>query len=97
MSRWKTETGRRARWTMAVAGAAGSLGATALGAQAQEGFVKASEIAKESLPAGPLLYTAYALVWIILIGYIFLLWRRVDRVERELRDVAGKLASGKRP
>jgi CcmD family protein len=48
------------------------------------------------LPAGPLLYTAYAIVWLVLIGYVFMLWRRLDRVEKELREVAARIGSGKR-
>ena len=36
-------------------------------AQAQEGFVPATSITTESLPATPLLYTAYGAVWVVLI------------------------------
>ena len=66
-------------------------GAAAVMAQAQDGFVPATDIQREALPAGPLLYTAYALVWLVLIGYLFLLWRRLDRVEKELRDVSARI------
>ena len=71
--------------------------AGALLAQTTGGFEPATDIGKESLPAGPLLYTAYAIVWLVLIGYVFLLWRRLDRVEKELREVAARIGSGKRP
>jgi CcmD family protein len=66
-------------------------------AQTTSGFEPATNLGKESLPAGPLLYTAYAIVWLVLIGYVFMLWRRLDRVERELREVSARIASGKRP
>ena len=70
------------------------LDATAISAQtgAQE-FVPATDLARESLPAGPLIYTAYAFVWVMLTVYVFLLWRRLGRVEREIADVAAKLSS----
>jgi CcmD family protein len=65
-------------------------------AQTTTGFEPATNLGKESLPAGPLLYTAYAIVWLVLIGYLFMLWRRLDRVEKELREVAARIGSGKR-
>ena len=71
--------------------------AAALLAQTTSGFEPATNLGKESLPAGPLLYTAYAIVWLVLIGYVFMLWRRLDRVEKELREVSARIASGKRP
>jgi len=53
--------------------------------------VASSDIAREALPASPLVYAAYAFVWVALTVYVFLLWRRLDRVERELADVSAKL------
>ena len=70
--------------------------AAALLAQTTSGFEPATNIGKESLPAGPLVYTAYAIVWLVLIGYVFMLWRRLDRVEKELHEVAARVGSGKR-
>jgi CcmD family protein len=64
-------------------------------AQGTQGFVPATDIAKESLPATPLVYGAYGFVWVALTLYVFLLWRRIGRVERELADVSTKLASRK--
>jgi CcmD family protein len=60
---------------------------------AQKEFVPADSIAKQEIPAEPLLYGAYAFVWAALIVYVFFLWRRIGRVERELRDVNRRLAS----
>ena len=70
--------------------------AAALLAQTTTGFEPATNIGKESLPAGPLVYTAYAIVWLVLIGYVFMLWRRLARVEKELHEVAARIGSGKR-
>jgi CcmD family protein len=63
-------------------------------AQAQEGFTKMSpeDMARESLPAAPLVFTAYAIVWVGLVLYVFFMWRRLGRVERDLADVRAKLA-----
>jgi CcmD family protein len=68
-------------------------GAAPAAAQGDQGFVNASEITKETLPATPLVFIAYAFVWVALVVYVFLLWRRVSRVERELTDVAARLAN----
>ena len=67
---------------------------------AQTGFETMSpeDQAREVLPATPFVFTAYAIVWLVLIGYVFLLWRRVSKVERELAEVNVRLTgSGPRP
>jgi CcmD family protein len=57
-----------------------------------KGFVPQAQAPQQpELPAAPLLYGAYAFVWAVLLVYIFLLWRRVGKVERELADVTRKL------
>jgi CcmD family protein len=71
-------------------------GAMALAQQDQGGFVPAADIARETLPALPLVYGAYGFVWIVLVAYVFMLWRRLGRVEQELRDLSAKIAGGKR-
>lgn len=87
----------RFKRVVAAAGVIIAISAGALLAQTTSGFEPATNIGKESLPAGPLLYTAYAIVWLVLIGYVFMLWRRLDRVEKEMREVAARIGSGKRP
>ena len=59
--------------------------------QAQQGFEPVKSITTESLPATPLVYGAYSAVWLILIVYVFVLARRLTRVERDLRDVSARL------
>jgi CcmD family protein len=63
--------------------------------QAQGEFVtmKPGEL-QEKLPATPLVFIAYAFVWVALAFYVFLMWRRLARVERDLADVRGKLQRG---
>jgi CcmD family protein len=41
----------------------------------------------EQLPAAPLLIGAYAFVWVALMAYVWSLWRRMSRLERELADL----------
>ena len=65
---------------------------------AQEDFkpVKPGELGQEQIPAAPLVFTAYSVIWLALVFYIFLLWRRITTVERDLRDVTTRLQAGQR-
>ena len=40
----------------------------------------------EKLPAAPFLISAYVVVWGALLVYVLTLWRRLGRVEAELRE-----------
>jgi CcmD family protein len=59
---------------------------------AQKQFVPVENLPKQEVAPGPLVYGAYALVWAAVVVYLFSLWRRLGRVERELSDVNRKLA-----
>ena len=59
----------------------------------QSQFVPADRLPQEVLPATPFVFGAYAFVWVALVVYVFALWRRLARVERELADVRAKLAA----
>jgi hypothetical protein len=62
---------------------------------AMEGFEKLSETApREELPATPLVFYAYAFVWLALIVYVFSIWRRMGRVEQDLAAVQRRLREG---
>jgi CcmD family protein len=50
----------------------------------------------DQLPAAPLLIAAYAFVWVAVLFYLLALWRRLGKVERELRDL-GRQVMQKRP
>lgn len=54
----------------------------------QEEFVPVSALPQaEQLPAAPLLIAAYAFVWVALMVYVWSLWRRLSRLERDLADL----------
>ncbi len=61
----------------------------------QDAFIPGSQLPTEVLPATPFVFIAYAFVWVALIGYVFGLWRKLTRVERELSQVAAR-AEGRR-
>jgi len=61
----------------------------------QSQFVPADTLPQEVLPATPFVFAAYAFVWLALLAYVFALWRRLARVERELADVNARLAGRK--
>jgi CcmD family protein len=65
-------------------------------AQQQE-FVPVSELPQaEQLPAAPLLIAAYAFVWVALLAYLWSVWRRIGKVERELADLTRKVSASER-
>ena len=88
------------RFLLAVALAAG-LSVPAF-AQAQapqptpvDEFVPMSAAApREELPATPLVFYAYAFVWLALIAYVFSIWRRMTKVEQDLAAVRHRLQDG---
>jgi CcmD family protein len=55
-------------------------------AGAQGGFVKVGPGAVvEQLPAAPLVISAYAFVWIALMVYLWSIWRRLGKIEGDMR------------
>lgn len=65
---------------------------------AQEGFVPVDQLgdAKEELPATPLVASAYAVAWIAVLVYVWSVWRRLNKVDRELAEVARRVEPGAR-
>ncbi len=52
---------------------------------AQDEYVPVSEIPPdEQLPAQPLLFSAYAFIWVAMLTYVLLLWRRLGAVQKDL-------------
>jgi CcmD family protein len=41
----------------------------------------------EQLPAAPMVIAAYAFVWAAVLVYVWMLWRRMTRLERDLADL----------
>ena len=57
--------------------------------QTPDGFVSGAQTAAtETLPATPLVYIAYSGIWLVLLLYVFMLWRKLQRVEKDLQQVA---------
>jgi CcmD family protein len=52
------------------------------------------DTAEERLPAAPLVIGAYSVVWIGVVLYLWSIWRRLSRVERELAQVSRRVQSG---
>jgi CcmD family protein len=48
----------------------------------------------ETTSAAALLITAYIVMWALLLGFIFLSWRRQGRVETRISELEKALASG---
>ena len=68
-----------------------------LAQQPQSEFIPVKEVpASEQLPAAPLVIAAYAFVWIAFLAYVWLMWRRLGKVEQELSSLSVQL-SKKRP
>jgi CcmD family protein len=65
--------------------------------QPPEGFVPADTVKpQEQLPAAPLVIGAYAVAWVAVFGYLWSIWNRLGRVERDLADVSRRQAAGDR-
>jgi CcmD family protein len=52
------------------------------------------DTAEEQLPAAPLVIGAYAVVWVGVVLYLWSIWQRLSRVERELAQVSRRVQSG---
>ena len=62
-----------------------------------DGFVPASSLpGQEQLPAAPLVIAAYSIVWLLVLGYVWSVWNRIARAERELAEVSRRVAAGSR-
>ena len=57
----------------------------------QGGFVPVDSVPlADQLPAAPLLIATYAFVWLAVTVYLFSIWRRLNRVEADMRSLAQK-------
>ena len=66
-------------------------------AQPQTEFIPVKEVpASEQLPAAPLVIAAYAFVWLAFLAYVWVIWRRLGKVEADISALSAQL-SKKRP
>ncbi len=64
---------------------------------AQEEFVPVKDLPhQEQLPGGPLVLAAYGFVWAVLLVYLWTIWRRLGKVEREMRALSERLKGQQR-
>ena len=65
--------------------------------QAPDGFVPADTLKpQEQLPAAPLVIGAYAVAWVAVFGYLWSIWNRLGRVERDIAELSRRPVSGDR-
>jgi len=65
--------------------------------QPPDGFVPADTLKpQEQLPAAPLVIGAYAVAWVAVFGYLWSIWNRLGRVERDLAEANRRQAPGER-
>ena len=58
----------------------------------QSEFVPVSEVpAADQLPAAPLLIIAYGFVWGATLVYVWSIWRRMNKVEADMRALSQKM------
>jgi CcmD family protein len=61
----------------------------------QSGFEPETEIpASEQLPSAPHVIVAYAFVWLAFMVYVWMMWRKLGKVEQELNQLSMQI--GKR-
>jgi CcmD family protein len=44
----------------------------------------------EQIPALPLILTAYGFIWVVMLGYVWSIGRRLQKVEAELADLESR-------
>ena len=55
----------------------------------QSEFVPVTELpAGDQLPAAPYLIAAYVFVWLVVMLYVWTIWRRLNKVEADMRSLS---------
>jgi CcmD family protein len=61
----------------------------------QDQFVPLKSLPQqEQLPAATLLVGAYAFVWVVLLVYLWTIWRRLGQIDREMRQLSARVGEG---
>jgi len=64
-------------------------------APGQNEFVPLKDLGQvEPLPAAPLLVAAYAFVWVAVLFFVWTVWRRLGKVESEMRALEPRARRG---
>ena len=64
---------------------------------APDGFVPVESLGpEEQLPAAPLVMTAYGVAWVAVFGYLWSLWQRLGRVERDILEIRRRVEGAPR-
>ena len=76
-------------WMMTFVGLGATLAAFQTPAQGGDtGFVPVTSLPPgQEIPAAPYLLTAYAVIWIGVLLYAWSIWRRLSKVEQEMRTL----------
>ena len=62
-----------------------------------DGFVPAQSLPQtEQIPAAPLLISSYAFFLVLMIFYLWTVWRRINGVEKDLHDLERRQGAAKR-
>ena len=79
-------------------GASDAFGQQPSVAAPEQGFVPVKNLPsqQEQMPAAPLVMTAYAVAWVVVVLYLWSIWRRLAGVEREIAAVGRRLEPGAR-
>jgi hypothetical protein len=73
------------------------MNAALLAQPGQSEFQPVTEIpASEQLPSAPLVIAAYAFVWLAFLFYVWMMWRKLGKVEQDLTALSAQIAK-KRP
>jgi CcmD family protein len=68
------------------------MNAVALAQPGQSEFQPVTEIpASEQLPSAPLVIAAYAFVWLAFLVYVWMMWRKLGKVEQELTHLSAQI------
>lgn len=61
---------------------------------AQDGFVNVNTLPPaDQVSAGPLLLAAYSFVWLVVLFYVWTVWRRLNKVETEMTALERRSAT----
>ena len=62
-----------------------------------DGFVPAQSLPQtEQIPAAPLLLSSYAFFLVLMMFYLWTIWRRISKVEQEMHDLERRQGTAKR-